>query len=526
MKYKILLAISILFLFFVNSISATITEYDNPWEPFTQPDYPIDGNCWNLGYFNNVTPHNGDWNVDITAKGVQVCVNVTPPQGCSLNVTYEWLNYTQYYSDWLDWTNAQPWGDWWDFEDWYEDIDWDNQTTWKNNSYWYEFSPTYSGINQITQICAYNTNVSCQIENDFTREFFDWRINYTLNCSGQFTQDYCYYYFEPEECQNITYIYPPSPNGTACPCCEAMCVGVNNDLGHPMNVTIWGREDDYGYYNIWTHYENISNGTYCFCMDDITPSAPAHAIGHSHTQQNVTIIDTWYNVTFDHGEAEHINCNPVTGICNIELYGHYDVRYWCVVQDEDANPTGHKMAVRILQNGTDEIDGSYREVTFSKQGHEQHIIGFVHEHFVPGTTLRFQYIGDDTDQSIDTDGTWSTDDINFYAEIMRMDNEEHMPLKYNTTYYWYVNITDAETGEYEVTDTFQFRTPPDPSWCPCGPEDLTALMEDTDTIRSDTWIVGLIFVLMALPLAVALKKRKKKRKNQTQIYPMEFRRNY
>jgi len=375
MKYKILLGVIILFLFFP-SISATIMEYDNPWEPFTNPEFPIDGNCWNLGYFNNVTPHNGDWNVDITAKGVQVCVNVTPPQGCSLNVTYEWLNYTQYYSDWLDWANAQPWGYWWDFEDWYEDIDWDNQTTWENNSYWYEFSPTYSGINQITQICAYNTNVSCQIENDFTREFFDWRINYTLNCSGQFTQDYCYYYFEPEECSNITYIYPPSPNGTVCPCCDSMCIGINNSDGHLMNLTFYRNDSQFEEFYIVNQLFQISNNTYCFCIDG------------------------------------HIN------------------------------------------------------------------------------------------------------------------NSIYYPVRFNEIYHWYVNITDAETGEYEITDIFQFRTPPDPSWCPCGPEDLIALMEDTDTIRSDTWIVGLIFVLMALPLAVALKKRKKKRKKQTQIYPMEFRRNY
>jgi len=443
--------------------------------------------------------------VTITAKGVQTCINVTVPAGCNLNVTFQWFNTSHYTGLWVEWRDDQNWDDGWIHVNWTTEPDPDNDTFWLDYSNW-------SGLVASQKLCAYNTNVSCSTENDWNSDRFFWRATAELVCAGYTTNTTCTYCFTPELCP-VSYIYPPSPNGTACPCCEAMCVGVNNDLGHPMNVTIWGREDDYGYYNIWTHYENISNGTYCFCLDSITPSAPAHAIGHSHTQQNVTLVDTWHNITFDHGEAEHINCNPFTGICNIELYGHYDVRYWCVVQDEDANPTGHKMAVRILQNGTDEIDGSYREVTFSKQGYEQHIIGFVHEHFVPGTTLRFQYIGDDTDQSIDTDGTWSTDDINFYAEIMRMDNEEHMPLKYNTTYYWYVNITDTVTGEQSDSAVFQFRTEENLSRCPCGIDALNATLAELgvteDKIRDDTWILGVAIVFAMIPLGISVRRRRK-----------------
>jgi len=540
MKYKLLVAISIIFLFFVNPISATIMEYDNPWGPFTNPNYPIDGNCWNLGYFNNVTPHNGAWNVDITAKGVQICVNVTPPQGCSLNVTYEWLNYTQYYSDWLDWANAQPWGDWWYTEDWWDDIDWENQTTWEDNSYWYDFSSTFSGINQTTQICAYNTNVSCQIENDFVTEFFDWRINYTLNCSGQLTQDYCYYFFEPEKCSNITYIYPPSPNGTACPCCDSICIGANNTQGHKMNISIYGSYDGENYFT-WNKYKNVSNDTYCFCMDSVylqrTPSKKGEWIGASGISEKpgkaATLVVHGCSVAweFSDNQEEDVAFDvriPVR--VNLTLPITLDVGWSSPATDKECN-WNLTYAITAIDEDTDAGCEYYQDIFADSSS------------TADGLTMERFYIteiasGDRCIHfNIERDGNDPNDNLSddahlhgvcfsyYYCDDLIHIESALKPMQYNTTYYWYVNITDAETGEYEVTDTFQFRTPPDPSWCPCGAQELAELMEDTDTIKDDAWIVGLIFVIMALPLAVVLKNRKKKKK-QTETYPMQFRRNY
>jgi len=501
MKNYMLFACLILFLFiFSFSTSATVGPPGNipPWEG---PNIPPDGTCINdTGYFTNATPYNGEHDVEITGKGVQTCINVTVPQGCVVNITFQWLNWSEYFHDWMQWAYLQDW--WWDI------IDWASEPTYENDSYWYDYS-NWSLISHTQDLCAYNTNVTCHTEGDFVTEWFDWRVTGEFTCSGPtYYNTTCYYYFEPEICA-VSYIYPPSPNGTACPCCDAICVGVNNELGHPMNITVWGMEDDYGYYNIWKHYENISNGTYCFCMDSITPTTPPHAFAHSHTAQNVTITNNWFNVTFDHGEAEHIMADPATGIVTILLKGHYSAYYWAVVQDYDANPTGHKFAIKVEQNGIDEVDGSYREVTFSKQGYEQHMTGHIHDHFVPGTTLRFKYIGDDTDQAIETDGTWSTDDISFYAYIERIDSEEHFPMQYNQTYYWYVNITDTVTGEQSDSAIFQFKTEDNLSRCPCGIDAVEVVANDTDTIKDDTYIIGIAIVFSMIPIGLIYKRRKR-----------------
>ena len=197
----------------------------------------------------------------------------------------------------------------------------------------------------------WNDNVSCFIENDFTREYFDWRINYSINCSGRYTNGTCNYYFSAEECSNIQYIYPPSPNGTACPCCTEMCIGVSNINGSLMNITFYRNDTQFPDYYIVNKLTYVPNGTYCFCIDG------------------------------------HIN----------------DSLYY--------------------------------------------------------------------------------------------------PNRYNETYHWYVNITDTVNNDTILSDIFQFRTPPNPSYCPCGLEDFETTAElleiDTDTIRDDAWIIGFIFVIGA-----------------------------
>ena len=68
-------------------------------------------------------------------------------------------------------------------------------------------------------------------------------------------------------------------------------------------------------------------------------------------------------------------------------------------------------------------------------------------------------------------------------------------MEFNETYHWYVNITDTVTGTTITSDIFTFRTMPNPSYCPCGPEEITELIEDTDTIKDDSWLVGIMIIL-------------------------------
>jgi len=179
--------------------------------------------------------------------------------------------------------------------------------------------------------------------------YFDWRINYSINCSGNITTGNCYYCFDPEFCPAIQYIYPPSPNGTICPCCDVMCISVNNTEGHPMNITFYRNDTYFTDYYIVNQYNNVTNGTYCFCIDG------------------------------------HIN------------------------------------------------------------------------------------------------------------------NSIYYPMNFHETYHWYVNITDTVDSDYLESDIFTFRTYPDISWCPCGPEDFAEWAEDTDTISDEVWILPLsmLFLLIA-----------------------------
>ena len=497
MKAKtIILTFMILCGLFISNAQATGGGGNDPY-PATPNGF---NNSWyyegNNPIFSDPIPSWHWWQeyVDIT------CVNVTIPAGCNLNVTFQWFNMSHYFGLWITWRDAQDWSDWWEHVNWTTEPDSNNDSFWLNYSSW-------TGLVASQKLCEYNENVSCSTENDFISEKFYWRATAELICLGYTTTTTCTYCFAPERCP-ISHIYPPSPNGTACPCCDAICIEVNNELGHNMNVTIWGREDGKRFFAPWNIYNNITNGTYCFCIDAIKPTPAPHALGHSHTMLNVTLINNWLNVTYNHGHAQDhsLEVDPTTGIVTILRHGHYKAQYWLAVQDWSANPTGHLMASRVLVNGTDELEGSYREITFAKQHAELHLISFVEDEFYPGTTLRIQYIGDSTNQKIYTNGTWSSDDISAYSLVERMGSEETFPMKYNYTYYWWVNVTDTTTEEYFNSAIFQFKTN-DFEDCFCG--NVTAAFEDLDTSYYKAFVIGLLGLI-----GLAGLKKYKKEKNK------------
>ena len=341
-------------------------EQEPVWDWWTQPPYPEIGNCGD-SVFSDITPPMDSLWVNITAKGVQICANITPPSGCNVTVQYEWFNYTHFFDDWLDWANAQPWGTWSTYLEWWTTIDWENETDPDNSTYWHAFTPSYV-VTQSSQLCAFNSNVSCFIENDYTREYFDWRINYSINCSGSFTNGTCNYYFIPQKCSVIQYIYPPSPNGSVCPCCSEICITINND--NPMNITIYRNDSQFEEFYIINQLSYVTTGMHCFCID-----------GH--------INDTIY-----------------------------------------------------------------------------------------------------------------------------------YPNNYNETYHWYVNATDTVTSEITISSIFQYRTPPNPSYCPCGPEEMSSFIistyEPEDKIKDDTWILGpaLLFSLFGILAYLGYHNQRPKNKKE------------
>jgi len=137
--------------------------------------------------------------------------------------------------------------------------------------------------------------------------------------------------------------------------------------------------------------------------------------------------------------------------------------------------------------------------------------------------MQFQYIGDSINQAITTTGTWSTDNISFYAYIEDATIEEHHPLRYNETYYWYVNITDTVTGEQTDSTIYQFRTAERPELCPCGLDALKSATGRGEIIRfgslNDLASIAFILAIVALLLIVVLyhKRNNKKEENEEVI---------
>ena len=273
------------------------------------------------------------------------------------------------------------------------------------------------------------------------------------------------YTFTNAPCTFSGTVYPATGAVGVCPCCDAICIDVTADYN--FNMTVYGREQEHLYWSVWNSYTNVSADEYCFCMDAIQPTIRSHAVVHKHVAMPITVINTWYNVSsFDHGTGKDMVVNSDNIV--IPSHGHYTIDYWAAVRDDDANPTGHKMAIRVTCNDA-EIDGGYRELAFTNQGYEKHLLGNVHDEFFEDDVIKFQYIGDDTDQEIATHGTWSDDNICYYGYIRKTGTEEHHPLMYNTTYEWYVNVSKFDNSSlYNETDVFSFVTASNLSDCFSG----------------------------------------------------------
>jgi hypothetical protein len=218
-------------------------------------------------HLKDPTPDRGEEDVDLSnPKGVLTCINVTVDSGCTVNLTFQWWN-----------TSLGVWGGW--------------------QIYGYLEDVAVSG-----QYCFWNINVSCATENFWT-EWFHWRVVANFTCQQTDYQEIFYTFFNPEDCP-LFYIYPPWNETDICPCCDAMCVGINNVNGNDMNITFYRNDTQNQTFYIVNRYINVPNGTYCFCLD-----------GH--------IDDIYYPMKFNETYHWYVNVtDTVTGDHNIsEVFG-------------------------------------------------------------------------------------------------------------------------------------------------------------------------------------------------------------
>lgn len=229
-----------------------------------------------LSYLDNPSPDCGEEGVEITPKGVQICINVTLNPGCSVNLSFQYWDWDEY---WLD-----PFYD----------------GTWFGN---------YTGINTSGQYCFWNDNVTCYTEGDWESWWHWWRVIANFTCPQSSYDEIFYCDFFPEECP-LFYIYPPHNESSVCPCCDRMCVGINNELGHSMNLTFFRNDSLNETFYIINKYFAVSNGTYCFCID-----------GH--------IGDIYYPMKFNETYHWYINVTDTqTGTGNISRVFNFTTAGW------------------------------------------------------------------------------------------------------------------------------------------------------------------------------------------------------
>lgn len=234
---------------------------------------PVSGIGGATDHLTNPSPYYGEGDVSIGAKGVQTCIDVTVEGGCTVNLTFQWYNYSG------------------------GDIgEWDN----------------YGEVNDQAvsgQVCFWNANVSCATENWWS-EYHHWRVVGNFTCQQTDYQEIAYMYFNPQDCP-LFYIYP-TWNGTGiCPCCDAMCVGFNNTNGNNMNITWYRNDSQFEAFYVVNELINVPNGTYCFCIDGHINSTVEHPYRYYPMRYNETYY--WYvNIT-----------DVVTGEYNISDIYHF-----------------------------------------------------------------------------------------------------------------------------------------------------------------------------------------------------------
>jgi len=275
------------------------------------PEHPSYDFC-ESDHLENPTPDCFEEDVAIGPKGVQTCIDIIIDPGCTANITFHWYNWTyaiETYGE--EAAFREPFADAW-------------------VAYYYQ-----EGIAASQTICTWNDNVSCRTDNWWS----EWvPIYYTayFNCSGNIYQENVMTAWFPEECPLFNYI-EPAYNESVCPCCDSMCIGVNNTDGNPMNLTFYRAEhngsdpEDLTYYQV-KQYLNVTNGTYCFCID-----------GHIDTDSKL-YIPVGYN------ESYHWYVNmtdTVTGTFNNSAYFFF---YTCD-NNSDCPCGGEEIVEYMQENG-------------------------------------------------------------------------------------------------------------------------------------------------------------------------------
>lgn len=137
--------------------------------------------------------------------------------------------------------------------------------------------------------------------------------NYTVwvnTTDGSKSASY-FYYFNTVECPSpisFSNEYPLNNAINVCPCCDVVCISVID-----TNATIFNLSVDYSFDNItfdnWFNFNNVTNGTYCFCMDGMQLSKTYYWNVNCTTAVFYDVSDTFSFST----EVNKTNCSSSDG---------------------------------------------------------------------------------------------------------------------------------------------------------------------------------------------------------------------
>ena len=424
-------------------------------------------------HLTNPDPSYQELDVDITPSGANTCINITFDKNCSANVTFQWYNYSV--------------GDWGRWED-------------------YGYLENYKTTGQV---CFWNENITCATEN-FWSEYFHWRVMANFTCNGIDSQEIAYLWFNPEDCP-LFYIYPAWNATNVCPCCDSICIGANNENGNNMNITVYGSYNGIDYFT-WNKYYNITNGTYCFCMDDVylerTPSKQGEWISASGIQAAGAKVATMTKLgcsaawEFSDNQEEEIQFNvriPVR--INLTLPITLDFGW--------SSPATNKVCNWNLSY---DITALNEDTAAGCEYYQDELVWS--STTANGLTMHRYYITEIVDGdrcihfNLERDGNDPNDNLTddahlhgvcfsyYYCNDLIHIYNATSPMRYNTTYYWYANITDVENGNYNVTEIFNFSTAQNHTDCFCG--NITEYLE-TNFGEKD-YIIGIIGIIGILGL--------------------------
>lgn len=304
------------------------------------------------------------------------------------------------------------------------------------------------------------------------------------------------YHFRTTSSITISSIYPLDSATNICPCCSEIYIETTQNDGHEMRITIFGRPNETDYWYDWADFTNATNGTYGFCMEGF--QSRVYAVGHTTETITPLSINTWYNTTYTNFTSSGIIGTPSE--VTIPINGRYNFRYWISCFDSASAPDGDTLALRFTCNG-EEVNGTYREIDFNKQGNHRNIGTSAIASLEEGDTINMQYIVNTLDIRIQEEGTWSVSNTSSYASIELMESIQ-VPLKYNTTYDWYVRVNDVVTDNNTIFGPYQFTTESNITNC--------TISNNSFGGGSYAWVIGVAIVLMCVPLVFALRKKEER----------------